>query len=92
MRNDVKLPSEKQRRELSLMLHDVLVVIRILGWQEKGQQAGDLADAFHNLPVYLNSENFSFEVCRMFLESYYKKYPERVPFDFLKRLDEIAEH
>ncbi len=38
------------------MLHDALVVIRILGWQGKGQQAGDLADAFHNLPVYLGSE------------------------------------
>lgn len=71
------------------MLHWALIEMRGLGHQGKAEQAADLADAFHNLPVYLWSEDFSLSFFRKFLESYQSRYSERGSFDYLKMLDEM---
>ena len=55
----------------------------------KATQAADLADAFHNLPVYLWSDKFSVSFFRIFLEEYQEKYREESGFNYLKLLDEI---
>jgi hypothetical protein len=72
------------------MLFNALLEIRGLGSEGKAQQAADLADAFHNLPVYLWSDEFSLSIFRHFLEAYQQMYPERGSFDYVKMLDEIA--
>jgi len=87
---DAKLLTEQQRQELCRMLFNALLEIRGLGSEGKAQQAADLADAFHNLPVYLWSDEFSLSIFREFLEGYQRLYPERGCFDYVKMLDEIA--
>src|SRR5262245_12280316 len=52
---DARLLTEQQRQELCRMLFNALLEIRGLGSQGKAQQAADLADAFHNLPIYLRN-------------------------------------
>jgi hypothetical protein len=72
------------------MIYRALLEIRILGWLGKGQQAADLADAFHNLPAMLWSEDFSLGFFRKFLESYHQRYPEGEGVNYLKVLDRIV--
>lgn len=88
---DSRMPTELEREELCRMLYYALLEIRGLGYFGKAQQAADLADAFHNLPVYLWSEQFSLGFFREFLESYHLKYPDRTEvFNYLAMLDKIT--
>jgi hypothetical protein len=87
---DARLLTEQQRQELCLMLFNALLEIRGLGSQGKAQQAADLADAFHNLPIYLWSDKFSMSLFRSFLKEYRQMYPESGGYDYEKMLDEIA--
>lgn len=88
------LPTEEQRRGLCEMLHRALLEIRILGWRGNGSQAGDLADAFHNLPIHMISQDFDQDLFRHLLEVYQNKYPrpkssEVNYFDYVAFLDNI---
>lgn len=88
------LPTEDQRRRLCEMLHRALLEIRILGWGGNASQAGDLADAFHNLPIYMISQDFDVYLFRHFLEVYQNKYPrpqssEVDYFDYVALLEDI---
>ena len=88
---DSRMPTELERQQLCRMLYYALLEIRGLGTFEKAKQASDLADAFHNVPVYLWSEEFSLAFFRKFLESYHAKYPERTEsFDYIAMLDKIV--
>lgn len=72
------------------MLHHALVEMRLLGWAGKAEQAADLADAFHNLPMDMWSADFSLQFFRdAFLAVYQKKYPERGGRDYVAMLNEI---
>ena len=82
------MPTEQQRQMLCKMLFYALLEIRGLGNNGKAEQAADLADAFHNLPVYLWSDDFSFRVFKDFLQEYQQRYPETVGYDYLAMLDE----
>jgi hypothetical protein len=46
----VLLPNEKQLEALCDMMRHAFVEIRALCWAGHTERAGDLADAFHNLP------------------------------------------
>jgi hypothetical protein len=87
---DARLLTEQERQELCTILFNALLEIRMFGWEGKAEQAGDVADAFHNLPIYLWSDKFSLSLFRKFLEEYQQKYPESEGFDYVKMLDEIA--
>ena len=59
--------------------------------QGKASQAADLADAFHELPIIMISQDFSWEIFRTYLETYQRKYP-RIPdseFNYLALLEKI---
>jgi hypothetical protein len=86
---DARMPNDRERQELCKMLFHALIEIRNLGWEGKAERAGDLADAFHNLPVYLWSEQFSFGIFRQFLKEYQEKYAGSGLFDYVKDLDRI---
>jgi len=82
--------SEKQTRLFGKLLQRVLIEIRGLGSQGRAQQAADLADAFHNLPVYMFSESFSWSILRLFVTEYQQKYSlpkECGPCDYLTILE-----
>jgi len=71
------------------MLFMALLEMRAAGWAGKAQQAADLADAFHNLPIGMWHDDFSLEFFRKFLESYRQKYPDA--FNYLVALEEVKE-
>lgn len=89
--------TDEQLKLFNKMIYEAFIEIRNLAWLGFSEQAGTLADAFHNLPVYLFSPNFSWEATRMFIESYQKKYPRVVKNNvvtgsynnYLVMLDEI---
>lgn len=89
---DTQLPTEQQRQKLCEMIYRAFIEMRILGLQGKSEQVADLADAFHNLPQLLYSEEFSMKFFRIFLQSYHEKYPRNeTGGDFLQILDKIIE-
>lgn len=47
--------SENEQRALLEALHRALVEIRFLASQGRAQQAAELADAVHNVPVHLHA-------------------------------------
>ena len=67
---DAKLPSENQRRALSRLAYVAFLDMRMLGREGKGQQVVDLAEAFHNLPLMLWTEDFSMNCQHDFLQRY----------------------
>jgi hypothetical protein len=68
-------PSSRQRELLGEVLHIALIEIRHLAWTGRAQQAGDLADAVHNVSVFMFSARWRWDVAAQFLEAYYRKHP-----------------
>ncbi|MBI5367873.1 MAG: hypothetical protein HZA54_12610 [Planctomycetes bacterium] len=89
MHADARLPTDEQREKLCAMMGDAFLEIRMLGWTGQAQQAADLADAFHNVPRGMWSDEFSLRFLRdAFLSPYQEKYAER-SFDYVAKVDEI---
>lgn len=85
-------PSDKQIQLLCELLLFAFLELRKLGWQGKAEQAADLADAFHNLPVEMFSDNFDWDLFRnAYLAPYQEKYPRSANsfYDYISRFDEI---
>jgi hypothetical protein len=85
-------PSEKQIQKLNELIYYAFIELRILGWEGKAEQAAELADAFHNLPTGMFSENFDWDLFRnSFLAAYQERYPreETGRTDYLARFDRI---
>ncbi len=87
---DARLLTEQQRQELCRMLFNALLEIRMLGREGKAEQAADVADIFHNLPIYLWSDKFSLSFLRSIFEGYQQKYQGVECFNYVKMLDEIT--
>lgn len=89
--------TDKQIELFCKMMYEAFVEVRSLAWVGFPEQAGALADAFHNLPLYLFSPNFDWEVARIHIGGYQKKYPRVIEnnvvtgsyHDYLSMLDEI---
>lgn len=86
---DAKLLTDAERQKLCEMIHLAILEIRILGWNGKAAQAAALADAFHNVPNMMWSEDFSLNSFRNFLKSYQQQFPESKGFDYLKMFDRL---
>ena len=84
---DSRMPTEQERQKLCEMLFYALLEMRGLGNEGKAEQVAALADAFHNLPAYMWSSDFSFSCFRTFLQVYQEDYPKG--YNYLKMLDEI---
>lgn len=85
------LPTPAQQRLLCEMIQRALVHVRALGWSGKAEQAADLADAFHNIPVEMYDEQvFSWERFRNELKAYESKWGNGDSYgNFLGLLAEI---
>ena len=81
--------TEVEQQQFTKMLSFALLEMRILGWNGRAEQAADLADAFHNLPAFLWSDEFSISFFREFLNSYQEKYKEASRFNYVNMLDRI---
>ncbi len=89
--------TEEQRKLFCEMMYKAFEEIRSLAWVGFPEQAGALADAFHNVPHLLFESDFSWERARMYVESYQRKFPTRIEnnivygsyYDYMSMLDEI---
>jgi hypothetical protein len=84
--------SNEQREQLCEMIFHALVDIRALAWNGKAEQAADLADAFHNLPVVIWQPGFSCRYFRDYLLRYLQRCSEekRQHFNYIEMLDQIT--
>jgi hypothetical protein len=88
MHPDSKVPNAEQQRKLCDMLHHAFVDIRMLAAGGHGEQASDLADAFHNLPHEIWCDYFSISFFRQaFLTPYVRKWSGGR--DYSAMLDEV---
>lgn len=88
--------TNEQMRLFGNMMYKAFLEIRSLSWTGFPEQAGTLADAFHNLPFFLFSPDFDWKVARMHIGGYQQKYPtfmkddiKRSYDDYLGMFDEI---
>ena len=73
--NTDPLPTSHQREMLCDMIHHAFVEIRLVGWAGHGEQAADLADAFHSISKEMYGwGRFSWEAFRGMLEEYQRKW------------------
>ncbi len=85
---DARPLTERERRHLCWMLGRALIEIRLFGLTGEARRAAAVADAFHNVPLHLWQDNFSFGYFRDCLESYRRKYPGS-GFDYPAMLDQL---
>lgn len=67
------------------MLHNALVEIRFFVGDGQIPRAFDLANAFHNLPDVIWSDQFSMKAFLAALAHYCMKWPKPFMFDYLER-------
>lgn len=88
MDSDRKPLTDAQRQALVKIIYPALLQIRLLGWAGNSEQAADLADAFHNLPVDIWQDHFDILRFRnVFLASYQRKYSGGA--DYMAMVDEV---
>ena len=87
---DAKPLTDAQRQKLCAMMRIAFIEIRGLAWNGRAKQAGDLADAFHALPVNIWREDFSLQFLRdAFVRQYQRKHPRGRLYDYVGLVDEI---
>ena len=80
--------SERQRQGVCELMHEAFVELRYLN----GEQAHDLAYAFHNLPKeIIGWGNWSIEGARSRIARYQGKYKSNPGFDYVAAFDAIFE-
>ena len=86
---DARFLTDEERQMLCEMIYRAFLEIRILGWNGKAEQAASLADAFHNVPSMMWSEDFSLNSFRNFLESYQQDFPKSEGVNYPKMFDRL---
>lgn len=80
------LPTEEQRKALCGLMHEAFIELRYM----EGEQARDLAYAFHNLPVEIYGwGNWSAESMRARLQHYQTKHQANLGFNYIAAFNEI---
>lgn len=87
--SDERFLTDDERQKFCEMIYRAFLEIRILGWDGKAAQAAELADAFHNVPNMMWSENFSLDFFRIFLEGYQQQFPESEGINYPKLFDRL---
>jgi hypothetical protein len=84
---DGQLPTPLQKELIGAMLLDVFVTIRNT---QDLQLAKTLADAFHNLPLYVHLPQFKWSVMLMFLEGRLGYWYPKLAEPYIAKFDEIV--
>jgi hypothetical protein len=80
--------TNEQRQQLCEMIAQAFLDMRGLALQGKTQQAFDLADAFHNLPVMMWSSGFKVMYSRSHFSTY-QQYHAETNTDYVAMHDAI---
>jgi hypothetical protein len=86
---DARMPTDAERRNLSRLIYLAFVDMRMLLLNGDPQQAKDLADAFHNVPLYMHTNDFSFKAFRDLLGVYQQKYSGKARLDYLQEWEKL---
>jgi hypothetical protein len=82
--------TDMQREALCEMMHRAFLEIRALGWNGRGKEAADLADAFHNLPTSMyGSDKLDVRLFLQGLQRYQDRYPRTGENDYVALLSSI---
>lgn len=86
--------SKYQKEQLLRFLGHAFIVIRNLCWSgdvKDANHAADLADAVHNIPYFMDSPDFDWDIAEEFVLTYQEMYPagEHSFNNFLIRFREI---
>lgn len=83
------MPTETERQKLSRLMYVAFCDLRALALDGQSQQAKDLAEAFHNIPLLMHTGDFSFKAFRDFLERYQQKYADKTPYNYLQEWEKL---
>ena len=87
--NKRDLQTDEQRRQLCNLMHEAFIELRYL----TGEQAHDLAYAFHNLPKTMYGwGHWSVEGARGPLVHYQEKHRNNLGFDYVAAFDVIFQN
>ena len=86
---DARMPTEVEQKALSRLMYLAFVDIRALILDGQPQQAKDLAEALHNVPLLMHSRDFNFGTFRDFLERYQQKYIGRARYNYLQEWEKL---
>lgn len=81
---DARILTDAERQRLSRLMYVAFCDLRALAREGRAQQAKDLAEAFHNIPLLMHTGDFSFKAFRDFLERYQQKYEGQARFNYLQ--------
>ena len=82
--------TEDERQRLNHLMYLAFIDIRGLTVKsDRHQQAHDLADAFHNVPLQLFGDHFSIPAFLSFLSHYQQKYEGKLTIDYLKEWEKL---
>jgi hypothetical protein len=86
---DAKMPTDTERKNLSRLMYMAFVDMRALLLHGDPQQAKDLAEAFHNIPLLMYTPDFSFRAFRDFLMLYQEKYADKARYNYLQEWEKL---
>jgi len=87
--DDARMPTETERQRLSRLMYVAFCDLRALALNGQTQQAKDLAEAFHNIPLLMHTNDFSFKAFRDFLETYQQKYADKARYNYLQEWEKL---
>ena len=84
-----RMPTDTEQKNLARLMYHAFVEVRALILDSQPQQAKDLAEAFHNIPLLMHTRDFSFKAFRDFLGNYQRKYEGQLRFDYLQEWEKL---
>ena len=86
---DSRLPTEQERKLLSRLMYLAFCDIRALAKKGGNEQARALAEAFHNVPLFMYTEDFSFHAFRESVQRYQEVYHDKLRINYLREWDAL---
>ena len=86
---DARMPNEQERKHLAKLMYIAFCDLRALALDGQVQQAKDLAEAFHTIPLLMHTADFSFSAFREFLDNYQQKHQGCLRFDYLQEWEKL---
>lgn len=87
--DDARMPTDVERKSLSRLMYLAFCDLRVLAKEGRTEQAKDLSEAFHNIPLLMNTSDFSFKAFRDFLERYQQKYKDTARFNYWQEWEKL---
>jgi hypothetical protein len=85
---DERTPTEAERKSLTRLMYLAFCDLRLLAREGRMEQARALSEAFHNVPLLMHTQNFSFRAFREFLQRYHDGFT-KTQFNYLQEWEKL---